>query len=107
MRSDTFDFEIPPERIAQTPSAKRDQSRLMVVRRGTGAIEHHRFRDLPHLLKPGDLLVANETKVLPCRLYATRATGGRVEVFILGAVQSKIQNPKSKMRRCWSCWGSW
>jgi len=83
MRSDTFNFEIPPERIAQTPAARRDESKLMVVRRGTGAIEHRVFKDLPGLLNPGDLLVANNTRVNPCRLYATRASGGRVEVFVL------------------------
>jgi S-adenosylmethionine:tRNA ribosyltransferase-isomerase len=55
----------------------------MVVRRGAGTVEHHRFRDLPGLLNPGDLLVANDTRVVPCRLFATRQTGGRVEVFLL------------------------
>jgi len=100
MRSDTFNFEIPPERIAQTPAARRDESKLMVVRRSTGAIEHHVFRDLPGVLNPGDLLVANNTRVNPCRLYATRKSGGRVEVFVLRTHlpdQSKIQNPKSKI----------
>ncbi|MBX3473036.1 MAG: tRNA preQ1(34) S-adenosylmethionine ribosyltransferase-isomerase QueA [Planctomycetes bacterium] len=83
MRSDTFNFEIPPHRIAQAPASRRDESKLMVVRRSSGAIEHHLFRDLPGLLNPGDLLVANNTRVNPCRLYATRKSGGRVEVFVL------------------------
>jgi len=96
MRSDTFAFEIPPERIAQEPAAWRDESRLMLVRRAAGAIEHHRFRDLPALLSPGDLLVANDTRVVPCRLFATRATGGRVEVFILGA--HEIRNSGFELR---------
>lgn len=89
MRSDTFNFEIPPQRIAQTPAARRDESKLMVVRRSTGAIEHHVFRDLPGLLNPGDLLVANNTRVNPCRLYATRKSGGRVEVFVLRRVDDR------------------
>ncbi|MBE7491154.1 MAG: tRNA preQ1(34) S-adenosylmethionine ribosyltransferase-isomerase QueA [Planctomycetes bacterium] len=110
MRSDTFNFEIPPRRIAQTPAARRDESKLMVVRRSTGAIEHRVFRDLPGLLNPGDLLVANNTRVNPCRLYATRKSGGRVEVFVLarfkmqdsgfkrnnvGSLESRILNLES------------
>lgn len=83
MRSDTFAFTIPPERIAQLPAERRDASRLMVVRRGSGVIEHCQFSDLPSLLRPHDLLLLNNTKVRPCRLYATRASGGRVEVFLL------------------------
>jgi S-adenosylmethionine:tRNA ribosyltransferase-isomerase len=84
VRSDLFDFTIPPERIAQTPAAKRDESKLMVVRRGAGVIEHHVFRELPTLLNPGDLLLMNDTRVKPCRLHCTRtATGGRVELFVI------------------------
>jgi S-adenosylmethionine:tRNA ribosyltransferase-isomerase len=86
MRSDLFDFEVPPSRIAQVPLPHREESRLMVVRRGAQAIEHRRFHELPDLLKPHDLLVLNNTRVKPCRLYARRATGGRVEVFILRAL---------------------
>ncbi|MBK9973699.1 MAG: tRNA preQ1(34) S-adenosylmethionine ribosyltransferase-isomerase QueA [Planctomycetes bacterium] len=94
MRSDTFNFEIPPHRIAQAPAARRDDSKLMVVRRSTGAMEHRVFRDLPGLLAPGDLLVANNTRVNPCRLYATRASGGRVEVFVLA--RCKIEDSRFK-----------
>jgi S-adenosylmethionine:tRNA ribosyltransferase-isomerase len=83
MRSDTFNFTIPEHLIAQEPAQQRDASRLLVVRRGTRAIEHHKFTDLPGLLNPRDLLVMNNTRVKPCRLYATRSTGGRVEVFVL------------------------
>lgn len=95
MRSDTFNFEIRPERIAQTPASRRDESKLMVVRRSSGTIEHHVFRDLPGLLNPGDLLVANNTRVNPCRLYATRKSGGRVEVFVLA--RFKIQDSGFKL----------
>jgi S-adenosylmethionine:tRNA ribosyltransferase-isomerase len=84
MRSDFFDFIVPPGRIAQTPALRRDESRLMVVRRGTGSIEHCVFRDLPRLLRPDDLLLMNDTRVNPCRLHCTRAgTGGHVELFLL------------------------
>jgi S-adenosylmethionine:tRNA ribosyltransferase-isomerase len=86
MRSDLFKFEVPPSRIAQVPLPRREDSRLMVVRRSRGSIEHHRFHELPGLLQPKDLLVLNNTRVKPCRLYASRATGGRVEVFILCAL---------------------
>ncbi|MCB9893631.1 MAG: tRNA preQ1(34) S-adenosylmethionine ribosyltransferase-isomerase QueA [Planctomycetes bacterium] len=84
MRSDTFDFEIPPSLIAQEPAARRDESRLLVVRRGAGEISHHVFRDLPQLLEPQDLLVLNNTRVQPCRLHCKReGTGGHVELFLL------------------------
>lgn len=84
MRSNTFDFDVPHELIAQTPAAKRDASRLMVVRRQAGTIEHHKFRDLPQLLNPRDLLVMNNTRVKPCRLHCKReGTGGNVELFLL------------------------
>lgn len=84
MRSDTFDFEIPSELIAQTPAARRDDSRLLVLRRATGAIEHRVFRDLPVLLGAGDVLVLNDTRVKPCRLFTRRqSSGGQVELFLL------------------------
>ncbi len=84
MRSDLFNFTIPEDLIAQTPSDKRDASKLMVLRRATGAIEHHVFSELPSLLNPGDLLVANNTRVNPCRLFGVRdRTRGNVELFLL------------------------
>ncbi|KAA0216890.1 tRNA preQ1(34) S-adenosylmethionine ribosyltransferase-isomerase QueA [bacterium] len=84
MRSDTFNFTIPPELIAQQPAQQRDESRLMVLRRDLGVIEHHMFRELPSLLRTGDVIVANNTRVRPCRLFATRDhTGGSVELFLL------------------------
>ena len=84
MRSDTFDFEIPSHLIAQEPAARRDESRLLVVRRREGLITHHVFRELPSLLNPADLLVLNNTRVTPCRLHCKReGTGGNVELFLL------------------------
>ena len=87
VRSDTFDFEIPPRLIAQVPAARRDASRLLVVRRAAGALEHRTFAELPALLAPGDLLVLNDTRVRPCRLHCRREhTGGHVELFLLKAL---------------------
>ena len=83
MRTAEFDYHLPPELVAQTPIEPRDSSRLMVVDRHTGEITHWRFRDLPDLLRPGDLLVYNESRVIPARLFARKPTGGRVEILLL------------------------
>jgi S-adenosylmethionine:tRNA ribosyltransferase-isomerase len=79
-----FDYELPPHLIAQEPSAERDASRLLVVDRRTGTLSHHHFCDLPDLLGPGDLLVLNDTRVLPARLIGKRVrTGGKWEGLFL------------------------
>lgn len=78
-----FDFDLPKEAIAQDPLPGRDDSRLMVLPRQEGGPRHHAFRDLPDLLRAGDLLVVNRSRVIPARLLARRATGGRVEVLLL------------------------
>jgi S-adenosylmethionine:tRNA ribosyltransferase-isomerase len=84
MRSDFFDYELPSHLIAQEPCPERDRSRLMVVRRAAGTIEHRLFADLPELLAPGDLLVLNDTRVIPARLIGHRArTGGKWEGLFL------------------------
>lgn len=83
LRIDDFDYDLSPERIAQEPLAQRDASRLLVLDRKTGAVRHHVFRDLPGLLRPGDLLVVNRSRVLPARLLGTRAGGGEAEVLLL------------------------
>src|SRR3954466_8604498 len=81
-----FDYHLPEHLIAQHPAARRDESRLLVVRRGSGAIEHRTFRDLPELLALGDLLVLNDTRVLPARLLGRRErTGGKWEGLFLGS----------------------
>ncbi|HEX8730062.1 MAG TPA: tRNA preQ1(34) S-adenosylmethionine ribosyltransferase-isomerase QueA [Ktedonobacterales bacterium] len=86
MRISDFDYTLPPERIAQTPVEPRDSSRLLVVRRDTGAFEHRIFREITDYLRPGDLLVANQSRVLPARLIGVKAeTGGQVEVLLLSA----------------------
>jgi S-adenosylmethionine:tRNA ribosyltransferase-isomerase len=83
MRRSDFDYVLPPDLIAQRPLHEREASRLLLLDRGSGAVEHRRFRDLPALLRPGDLLVLNDTRVLPARLYGTTPRGGRVEFLFL------------------------
>jgi S-adenosylmethionine:tRNA ribosyltransferase-isomerase len=79
-----FDYDLPPELIAQEPAEPRDASRLMVLRRSTGSIAHHRFHDLPSLLRSGDLLVLNDTRVMAARLLGHREdTGGKVEALLV------------------------
>lgn len=82
VRVEEFDYDLPADRIAQVPLEPRDTARLLVDR-GDRAPEHRRVRDLPELLGPGDLLVVNETKVVPARLRLRRTTGGSVEVLLL------------------------
>ena len=84
MRTKDFDYELPPELIAQTPTAKRDESRLMCLNRHTGAYSHHRFYELPDFLHPGDCLILNDSRVLPARLLGRRLPGGGAcEVLLL------------------------
>lgn len=84
-RSD-FEYDLPSELMAQEPLPRRDESRLLVVRRDRQEFEHRRFKDILEYLVPGDLLVMNETKVLPVRLCGKKETGGRVELLLLRAV---------------------
>jgi S-adenosylmethionine:tRNA ribosyltransferase-isomerase len=84
LRVADFDFHLPAELIAQEPLPRRDASRLLVLRRATGAVEHRRFPDLLDYLGPGDALVINDTRVLPARLVARRSTGARVEFLMVG-----------------------
>jgi S-adenosylmethionine:tRNA ribosyltransferase-isomerase len=83
VRTDAFEYPLPEERIAQRPIEPRDAAKLMVVEREGFRITHRRFLDLPELLRPGDLLVMNDTRVLPARLQARRITGARVELLLL------------------------
>lgn len=78
-----FDYELPQEQIAQHPTEPRDHSRLLVVDKLTGEIEHKHFYDLVEYLNPGDLLVFNDTRVIPARLHGIKDTGAHVEVFLL------------------------
>jgi S-adenosylmethionine:tRNA ribosyltransferase-isomerase len=83
LRTDEFDYYLPPDLIAQTPVEPRDASRLMVVKRDSGGITHHRFHELLDYLRAGDILVANDSRVIPARLLGRKATGGRVEILLL------------------------
>nr|WP_278980649.1 S-adenosylmethionine:tRNA ribosyltransferase-isomerase [Adlercreutzia equolifaciens] len=84
MRTDDFDYNLPEELIAQEPAAVRDECRLLVMDRASGEVEDRIFKDIIDYLQPGDLLVANETRVMPARLLgAKRGTGGAAEVFLL------------------------
>ena len=82
MKRREFHYELPPERIAQQPLPRRSDSRLLRVHRAKGTLSDHVFRELPALLSPGDLLVFNDTRVLPARLIARKPTGGRVEILV-------------------------
>ena len=84
VKTSDFDYHLPRELIAQTPVEPRDHSRLMVVSRADGSIAHRRFYDLPEYLRPGDLMVFNDSRVVPARLYGTRvASKGKVELLLL------------------------
>ena len=78
-----FDYSLPDELVAVVPTERRDQSRLLCLDRRTGAVEHRSFSDVPELLRPGDVLVLNDARVVPARLEGRRATGGRVEVLLV------------------------
>jgi len=85
MRTSDFDYDLPQELIAQTPVEPRDASRLMVVHRETHQIEHQTFGDIGMYLQPGDLLILNQTRVIPARLHGQKSrTGGKVELLLLG-----------------------
>ena len=83
LRVDDFDYELPADAIAQTPAEPRDASRLLVLERATGAVRHARFKDVGLWLQRDDLLVVNDSRVIPARLPATRPGGGRAEILVL------------------------
>lgn len=95
MKLELFDFELPSSLVAQQPAEPRDSSRLMVYHRDSNQVEHRSFRNIVEYLSPGDLLVANNSRVIPARLHGTKATGGRVELFLL--------RPLSEKRIVWEC----
>ncbi len=87
MRLSDFDYELPPERIAQYPADRRDASRLLELDRRSGAVTHRHFPEIVELLAPGDVLVLNDTRVIPARLIGRRPTGGRVELLLIEPVE--------------------
>ena len=104
MRTSDFDYDLPRDLIAQNPVVPRDRSRLMVLSREGAPLAHKHFYDLPELLRKGDVLVLNDTKVLPARLFGTlpEVGGRKVEVLLLneavGAFQRVLANPARKLR---------
>jgi S-adenosylmethionine:tRNA ribosyltransferase-isomerase len=83
MKTSDFDYHLPESSIAQTPLEPRDSSRLLVLHRDTGKLEHRTFRDIRDYLRVGDLLILNQTRVIPARIFANKVTGGRVELLLL------------------------
>jgi S-adenosylmethionine:tRNA ribosyltransferase-isomerase len=81
-----FDYDLPAERIAQRPAARRDEARMLVLDRESGRTVDARFRDLPQRLRAGDLLVLNDTRVVPSRLLGRKASGGRIELLLVERV---------------------
>lgn len=90
MKTSDFNYHLPPECIAQTPVEPRHSSRLMVLRRNGESIEDSIFKNIGEFLNPGDLLIINQTRVIPARLFARKATGGRVEVLLLKRLKKGV-----------------
>jgi S-adenosylmethionine:tRNA ribosyltransferase-isomerase len=83
LKTSDFDYHLPESSIGQTPVEPRDSSRLLVLHRDSGEVEHRIFRDLRLILQPGDLLILNRTRVIPARIFAKKETGGHVELLLL------------------------
>jgi len=98
-----FQYELPPELIAQVPAERRDQARLMVLERGSGATQHSDISSLPQFLRPGDVLVVNDTRVLPARLFGRTTTGGAVELLVIRPAADKtwlcLGKPARRLRQ--------
>ncbi len=91
MKTSDFDYELPQKMIAQTPVEPRDQSRLLVLNRKSGTIEHRRFFEITEYLQPGDVLVLNESRVIPARLFGHKVDGGgKVEFLLLNRVGDSV-----------------
>jgi S-adenosylmethionine:tRNA ribosyltransferase-isomerase len=107
MKTSDFDYALPPELIAQTPIEPRDASRLLVVERRTGQITHRTFHDILDYVRPGDLLVGNDSRTIPARLHGVKPTGGTVEIFLLRPadrqVVGRVANPSYDSGERWEC----
>ncbi|MGB6066846.1 MAG: tRNA preQ1(34) S-adenosylmethionine ribosyltransferase-isomerase QueA [Desulfomonilaceae bacterium] len=99
-RLHTYTYDLPPELIAQEPALVRDESRLLVLHPAARDIQHHRFRDLPSLLRPSDLLVVNETKVTPASLVGRKPSGGRVDLLVLDPWKATARPDGLAVRTC-------
>lgn len=103
MRTDLFNYHLPGTSIAQRPLSQRDSSRMLVLDRKTGRVEHSRVKDLARWLLPNDLTIVNRTKVVPVRLFATKPTGAKIEIFLLrpsdgDKVWEALVNPARRVR---------
>ena len=97
MQLKDFDFTLPDELIAQEPTAQRDGSRLMCLKRGSGTIESRRFSDIVDYFQPGDLLILNDTRVIPARLLGRKESGGKIEIFL------DRRDPQAQEHEDWLC----
>jgi len=95
---DDYNYKIPTKLIAQKPIAQRDRSKLLFLHKSTGGLSHHRFYELVDLLSSSDILVLNNTKVIPARLLGKKDTGGKAELLILNYPgEEKLQNGRFEM----------
>ncbi len=99
MKVSDFDYHLPRELIATFPVEPRDSARLLVLHRDTGEVEHKIFRDIVDYLKPGDILVINDTKVIPARLYGRLETGGKIELLLVRQVEPGVWEVMAKPAR--------
>ena len=83
MKVEDFNYHLPPEHIAQHPSEKRDHSKMMVINKANKSITHRQFKDITDYIKPDDLIVINNTKVIPARVFGTKETGANIEIFLI------------------------
>ena len=101
MKVSEFNYKLPEELIAQTPIEKRDESRLMILDKKTGELEHKTFKDIIDYLEPGDCLVRNNTRVMPARIYGKKETGAKIEFLLLknleGDIWETIVRPGNKL----------
>ena len=104
MKTSDFYYDLPEKLIAQTPVEPRDHSRMLVVHRASGELEHRHFYDIAEYLRPGDVLVVNNTRVIPARLIGERAGGGAAEVLLLKQLGPKkwetLVRPGERRRGC-------
>ena len=100
MKVADFDYVLPPELIAQEPAERREGARMLVLDRAAGSVSHRRFSDLEEYLRPGDLLVVNNTRVIPARVFGRKAaTGGRVEFLLLEETEPGLWDALMRARR--------
>ncbi len=90
MRVSDYEYDLPPESIARYPAQRRDRSRLLVLDRATGERQHRMFRDLADILRPGDFIALNDTRVIPARIFGAAPTGGQVELLLLERVRENL-----------------